>query len=102
MYVDLGATAFDAEDGDLSVNITTNLGGLDTTAPGVYRVTYTAMDSDGCVAVAVRYVRVIALVRTSDAAFLNTLCLSQVTPLRVLCEVVRSEHMRAQRFCVLR
>jgi hypothetical protein len=45
---------------------------------GVYRVTYSVTDSSGCSAQAVRYVRVVALIATSDAVGRCTL--SSVDP----------------------
>jgi hypothetical protein len=45
-YADPGATATDAEDGDLTGQITVN-NPVDTSTPGTYTVTYTVQDSGG-------------------------------------------------------
>lgn len=55
-YVDAGATAVDAQDGDLSINTTIN---VDTSTPGTsYSVTYTASDQAGNTGTAIRSVTV--------------------------------------------
>ena len=92
MWVDPGATAIDAEDGDLTDEIVRDASQLDTATPGVYRVTYSVTDSAGCETRAVRYVRVIALVATSDAEYLSTLCLRQVPRVTMTCEVGMQRH----------
>ena len=48
-FVDPGATALDAEDGDLTAAIVVNYGTLDTSnaAVGTYPVTYSVQDSEG-------------------------------------------------------
>lgn len=86
MWVDPGATAFDVEDGDITESIRRDASELDTTKPGVYRVTYSVVDAKGCVAQAVRYVRVIAIVVTSDAVYLSQLCVRQVPMATLTCE----------------
>ena len=53
----------------------------------MYRVTYTVADADGCEAFAARYVRVVALVATSNAFYLRDLCVNQVSDVRQTCEV---------------
>jgi hypothetical protein len=78
VWVDPGAVADDPEDGDLTNDIVRNASALDTTTPGVYRVTYAVIDSAGCEARAIRYVRVVALVATSDPQYLRQLCMRQV------------------------
>ena len=92
MWVDPGATAKDAEDGDLTDKIVRDASQLDTATPGVYRVAYSVVDSAGCETRAVRYVRVIALVATSDAAYLSTLCMRQVPRVTMTCEVGMQRH----------
>ena len=92
MWVDPGATATDAEDGDLTDKIVRDASQLDTATPGVYRVAYSVVDSAGCETRAVRYVRVIALVATSDAAYLSTLCMRQVPRVTMTCEVGMQRH----------
>lgn len=55
-YVELGATALDAVDGNVSVDIT---GSVDVTKVGVYTITYRASDSEGNQAQATREIKVI-------------------------------------------
>jgi len=57
-YVDAGATAIDDVDG--AVNVTTS-GSVDTTTPGTYTITYTAVDSAGNTATKDRTVTVVAV-----------------------------------------
>lgn len=57
-FVDPGATAFDAEDGDLTSEIFTS-GNVDTDTLGSYLVTYTVFDSGGLTASTSRTVNVI-------------------------------------------
>ena len=60
-YTELGATASDAEDGDISANIViTGVGAIDTGTAGDYTVTYTVTDSGGNMASATRTVTVAA------------------------------------------
>ena len=60
-YTELGATASDAEDGDISANIViTGVGAVDTSTAGDYTVTYTVTDSSGNMASANRTVTVAA------------------------------------------
>jgi len=58
-YVELGATAMDAVDGNLSNNIMIDASGVDTTRVGPYRVTYSVSDAAGNVAQKVRQVNVV-------------------------------------------
>ncbi|MBL1276261.1 MAG: DUF5011 domain-containing protein, partial [Ectothiorhodospiraceae bacterium] len=51
-YTDAGATASDAEDGDLTASLVTN-NPVDTSVPGTYTVTYNVADADGKSAVQV-------------------------------------------------
>jgi len=57
-YTDLGATAADGEDGNLSGNITVR-GGVNTALPGQYTITYYSQDRAGNSASAVRIVNVV-------------------------------------------
>jgi hypothetical protein len=57
-FDDPGATATDLEDGDLTNQIQT-AGNVNTSAPGVYTLTYTVIDSAGNRAQAQRIVRVV-------------------------------------------
>src|SRR5574338_196869 len=56
-YVDLGATASDAEDGDISGSISTS-GTVDTSTEGIYQISYQVTDSDGNVVTKNRVVQV--------------------------------------------
>ncbi|HQQ88899.1 MAG TPA: DUF5011 domain-containing protein [Oscillospiraceae bacterium] len=56
-YVDAGATATDAEDGDLTASIVTT-GTVRTTRTGTYRITYSVTDSNGGTAKVTRTVTV--------------------------------------------
>jgi hypothetical protein len=67
-FDDPGATARDIEDGDLTDRIQTE-GTVNTSAPGVYVLTYTVSDSAGNSAQAVRIVRVVAAPREGGAGF---------------------------------
>lgn len=64
-YIEEGATATDAEDGNLSVLIT---GDVNTTQPGLYELIYTATDSSGNVANKTRYINVIPPPSPSEMA----------------------------------
>ncbi|MBD3344402.1 MAG: DUF5011 domain-containing protein [Chitinivibrionales bacterium] len=57
-YIDSGATASDAEDGDLTSAIVTS-GSVDTSTAGKYTITYSVADSDGKTASALRTVWVV-------------------------------------------
>ena len=56
-YIEAGATATDAEDGDLTASIVTT-GAVDTATDGVYTLTYTVTDNNGGTATATRKVTV--------------------------------------------
>ena len=90
VWIDHGAIAYDPEDGDLTDRVERDASELDTNVPGVYRVTYRARDSAGCEAVAVRFVRVVALVATSDPLYLRQLCLRSVPTVALACEGARA------------
>ena len=62
-YVELGATAFDSLDGDLTAAIMIDASAVDTAVVGSYTVTYDVTDSDGNPAIQV--------VRTVDVVFFN-------------------------------
>jgi len=85
VYVDPGATAIDDVDGDLSDTIVVDTSEVDTSELGVYRVRYSVRDSAGCEVSAERFVRVIALVPTSDFSALAKLCKSNGPRVRELC-----------------
>ena len=55
-YVELGATASDNRDGDLSNAIAIDAGAVDTQVPGSYVVTYTVTDAAGNTGTATRTV----------------------------------------------
>lgn len=57
-YIDLGATAYDKEDGDLTSKIVTDTSAVNTSKAGVYKVHYRVTDSQGELATAVRTVTV--------------------------------------------
>lgn len=61
-FNDPGATATDVEDGNLSSAITVDLGGLTTSTPGRYTVSYRVQDAEGLVASRTRIVDVYAAV----------------------------------------
>jgi len=90
VWVDHGATAFDPEDGNLTDRVERDASELDTNVPGVYRVTYRVRDSAGCESVAARFVRVVALVATSDPLYLRQLCLRSVPTVALACEGAHS------------
>ena len=92
VWVDPGAAASDPEDGDLTDTIVRDASDLDTATPGVYLIRYSVEDADGCVSRATRYVRVIALVATSDPTYLRQLCLRQVPMAAMTCEVGMHTH----------
>jgi hypothetical protein len=58
-YVELGATAADNYDGDVSGSIVIDASAVDTSSPGVYPVTYDVTDSSGNAAQELRLVRVL-------------------------------------------
>lgn len=57
-YIDLGATAYDKEDGDITSKIVTDTSAVNTSKAGVYKVHYRVTDSQGELATAVRTVTV--------------------------------------------
>jgi hypothetical protein len=59
-YVELGATATDAEDGDLTASIVIDSSAVNTAVVGTYSVTYTVTDSDGNTTTETRTVNVVA------------------------------------------
>jgi len=65
-YVDDGASAADAEDGDITANIVT-VNSVDVTIPGIYTVTYDVTDSGG--AVATQVVRTVNVNAATDGSF---------------------------------
>ena len=87
VYVEQGATAFDEEDGDITSQIDIDNSAVDTSTPGVYPVSYRIVDSSGCEVTATRFVRVIALVPTSDAADILVACRRRVNRVDQLCDV---------------
>ena len=91
VWVDPGASAFDVEDGDLSDVIVRDTSELNTNVPGVYRVTYRVSDAAGCSVTAARFVRVVALVATSDPLYLRQLCLAQVPTASGACGGVQTQ-----------
>ncbi len=65
-YVELGATASDAHDGNLSAAIVINAAGVDTTTLGTYSVVYSVADSSGNITTANRTVQVVNAAPTLD------------------------------------
>lgn len=65
-----GVTASDAEDGDVTANITV-AGTVDTENDGTYTLTYTVTDSDGGVATATRTVTVLDVTLVYPTGFYN-------------------------------
>ncbi len=59
-YVELGATATDIEDGDITASIITDSSSVNTSAVGTYYVTYTITDSAGNTDVKTRTVNVVS------------------------------------------
>lgn len=57
-YIDLGATAYDKEDGDITSSIITDASAVNVNVAGVYKVHYRVTDSAGALATAVRTVTV--------------------------------------------
>jgi len=88
VYIDPGATAMDDVDGDISDAVVVDTSALDTSEVGVYRIEYRVRDSAGCEIRAERFVRVIALVPTSDLTQLTGLCSSNIPRIRELCGAV--------------
>jgi len=62
-YTELGATAIDVRDGDMTVTTTST---VDTAIVGTYRVTYTATDKAGNKATKTRTVKVVPVVQQLD------------------------------------
>jgi hypothetical protein len=58
-YTEFGATAWDAQDGDLTSALLIDTGKLDVGKPGVYIVTYSVSDSNGNRSLATRVVEVV-------------------------------------------
>ena len=87
VYVEQGATAFDEEDGDITSQIDIDNSSVDTSTPGIYPVSYRIVDSNGCEVTETRFVRVIALVPTSDAADILVACRRRVNRVDQLCDV---------------
>ena len=57
-YVDLGATAYDKEDGDITSKLVTDTSAVNTKVPGIYKVWYRVTDSAGKTSSASRTVTV--------------------------------------------
>lgn len=57
-YVDLGATAYDKEDGDITSKLVTDTSAVNTRIPGIYKVWYRVTDSAGRTSSASRTVTV--------------------------------------------
>ena len=57
-YVDLGATAYDKEDGDITSKLVTDTSAVNTRVPGIYKVWYRVTDSAGKTSSASRTVTV--------------------------------------------
>ena len=57
-YVELGATAYDEADGDITSSIVIDSSLVDTSVVGSYNVTYTVTDSSGNIVMAIRQVSV--------------------------------------------
>ncbi|HOO68116.1 MAG TPA: DUF5011 domain-containing protein, partial [Bacilli bacterium] len=57
-YLDLGATAYDKEDGDITSKIITDTSNVNTDSAGVYKVYFRVTDSDGTLSTAKRIVTV--------------------------------------------
>lgn len=66
-YIDAGAVAQDAEDGDLTAAIVVS-SDVDTSVAGVYQISYTVTDSDGNTVQAIRMVQVTSGSAVSDYA----------------------------------
>lgn len=69
-FADLGATAHDAKDGDISVTTT---GSVDPNHTGVYQVTYSATDAAGNTGTAVRNVTVVNDLDAMTGTYVSTL-----------------------------
>ena len=65
-YVELGATASDNKDGDITNNIAIDINELITTVPGKYPVYYVVMDSLGNITMEIRTVIVESVVDTTN------------------------------------
>ena len=57
-YIDLGATAYDKEDGDITGKIITDATGVNVNSAGIYKVIYRVTDSGGLTATVTRTVTV--------------------------------------------
>jgi len=95
VYIDPGATAMDDVDGDISDAVVVDTSALDTSEVGVYRIEYRVRDSAGCEVRADRFVRVIALVPTSNLTQLTGLCSSNIPRVRELCGAVAASDANA-------
>jgi len=60
VYSDAGATANDLADGDLTSSINVSMGGLNTSIPGTYVITYSVTNSAGLTTTATRTVQVLS------------------------------------------
>jgi hypothetical protein len=58
-FIDLGATAFNSADGDLTRDIVSDISSLDFTTTGFYSIVHTVTDSTGNVTTKVRKVKVV-------------------------------------------
>jgi hypothetical protein len=78
-YVELGATAYDPEDGDISASIVIDSSGVNTAVVGTYAVTYSVVDSSGNSDVKTRTVNVVATVSGAPTNLLsNAISPSQI------------------------
>ena len=80
VYYDAGATAYDAEDGDLTYDISVS-GYVNTSVTGTYSVTYSVTDYDGFTVSAVRTVYVVEADADGDGVlYLNDNCTAVANP----------------------
>ena len=82
-YVELGATAFDAIDGDLTSDVTTDADKLDLTQPGMHWVRYAVTDSAGSTTDTLRTIHIVDYFTDDDASIfqaeINAIALAGIT-----------------------
>jgi len=82
-YTEYGATAWDAQDGDITGSLMTDATGVDVTKPGAYLVRYSVLDAGGNLSVATRPVDVVDFFVDDNASIfqrdINAIALAGIT-----------------------
>ncbi|MGI9529769.1 MAG: immunoglobulin-like domain-containing protein [Acidimicrobiia bacterium] len=82
-YTEYGATAWDAQDGDITASLIIDASAVDVTRPGAYLVRYSVLDAGGNLSVATRPVDVVDFFVDDDTSIfqrdINAIALADIT-----------------------